>query len=123
MQYILAHLLGVLGSRKLRALKENSNYFREEMHRLGLHVYGDADSPIVPVMFYMPFKVCAFSRMCLERGLAVVAVGYPATQVHLNRARFCISAAHTRADLEYTVKVMEELAETLNIRYDKYILG
>ncbi len=112
-----------LGARKLRSLKENSNYFRREMHRLGLHVYGDADSPIVPVLFYVPFKIAAFSRMCLERGLAVVVVGFPATSVHLGRARFCISAAHSRQDLEYAVKVIEELSSQLNFRYSKHYLG
>ena len=70
---------------------------------MGLHVYGDFDSPIIPVLIYMPAKVivmsllwqdynrinqvAAFSRECLKRGVAIVVVGFPATSVILSRAR------------------------------------
>jgi serine palmitoyltransferase len=63
-----------IGRRKINQLQENSNYFRAEMKKLGLHVYGDVDSPIVPVMVYFPAKLAAFSRECLKRGVAVVVV-------------------------------------------------
>jgi serine palmitoyltransferase len=46
-----------LGARKLTALRKNSNFFRKEMKRIGMHVYGDFDSPIIPVMLYYPAKV------------------------------------------------------------------
>jgi len=112
-----------IGAKKLQALKDNANYFRSEMTRLGLHVLGDDDSPIVPVMMYIPGKLSAFSRECLKRGVAVVVVGFPATSVVTGRARFCISAGHTHEDLEKAVKVIEEVSELLYIRYSKYILG
>lgn len=32
------------------------------MKKIGLHVYGDVDSPIIPVMVYFPAKLAAFSR-------------------------------------------------------------
>ena len=35
----------------------------------------------------------AFSRECLQRGLATVVVGFPAIE---SRARFCLSASHTK---------------------------
>ena len=74
------------------------------MIKMGLHVYGSYDSPIVPVLIYMPGKLAAFSRECLKRGVAVVVVGFPATSVVLSRARFCLSAGLTRADLENAVR-------------------
>jgi serine palmitoyltransferase len=70
-----------LGLRKIRQLHDNCNYFRQEMERIGMHVYGDYDSPIIPVLIYLPGKVAAFSRLCLERGVAVVVVGFPATSL------------------------------------------
>lgn len=112
-----------IGQKKLIQLRDNSNFFREEMERLGLHVYGDYDSPIIPVLIYCPAKVCAFSRECLKRGLAVVVVGFPATSVVLSRARFCISAGHTRSDLEFAVKVIDEVTELLCLKYDKNFIG
>lgn len=65
-----------IGRNKINKLQENSNYFRSEMKKLGLHVYGDLDSPIVPVMVYFPAKLAAFSRECLKRGVAVVVVRF-----------------------------------------------
>mmetsp|Transcript_5656 Transcript_5656/g.8594 ORF Transcript_5656/g.8594 Transcript_5656/m.8594 type:complete len:502 (-) Transcript_5656:16-1521(-) len=112
-----------LGQRKIRQLKENCNFFRSEMERIGLHTYGDIDSPIIPVMIYFPAKIAAFSRECLKRGIAVVVVGFPATSVVLSRVRFCISASHTREDLEKAVAVIDEVTELLCMKYNKNFIG
>jgi serine palmitoyltransferase len=80
------------GRRKLDSLRENSNFMRKELINMGLHVYGNYDSPVIPVMLYNPTKIAAFSRECYDRGLAVVVVGFPATPIVLSRTRICISA-------------------------------
>ncbi len=112
-----------IGRQKIDALKANSNFFREGMRKIGVQVIGDEDSPIIPMMIYLPAKIAAFSRECLKRGLAVVVVGFPATSVVMSRARFCISAGHTRDDLVKALKVIEEVTELLNMKYDRHILG
>lgn len=112
-----------IGATKINQLAENSNYFRQEMKRIGLHVYGDYDSPIVPVLIYFPSKIASFSRECLKRGVGVVVVGFPATSVVLSRARFCLSAGHTREDLEKAVKVIEEVASLLCLKYQRNFIG
>jgi len=112
-----------IGVKKIAALQANSNYFRGEMERLGLHVYGHMDSPIIPVLIYLPGKVAAFSRECLKRGVAVVVVGFPATSVVLSRARFCISAGHTKEDLDKAVQVIDEVATLVGIKYCNSGLG
>ena len=112
-----------VGKCKLKKLQDNSNYFRQEMKKLGLHVYGDVDSPIIPVMVYFPAKLAAFSRECLARGVAVVVVGFPATSVILSRARFCISAGHSKKDLDYAVKVIDEIATKLCLKYERNFFG
>ena len=109
---------GSLGRDKIDALKANSNYFRSELQAFGLHVYGDWDSPIVPVLLYNPTKIAAFSRECFDRGLAVVVVGFPATTLVKSRARFCVSAGHTREDLDDALKKIKEVAELIKIRYN-----
>lgn len=105
------------GARKLRELKENSNWFRGELRALGLEVIGDDDSPVMPVMLYNPAKIAAFSRECFKRNVAVVVVGFPATPLLLSRTRVCISAAHTRADLEQALAVFREVAHDIGIVY------
>jgi serine palmitoyltransferase len=112
-----------LGKTKLDALIANSNYFRSEMVRIGMHVYGQMDSPIIPVMIYCPAKVAAFSRECLKRGVAVVVVGFPATSVVLSRARFCISAGHTKADIDLAVRVIDEVASLVGLKYAHSAMG
>ena len=112
-----------IGKQKLDRLIDNSNYFRSEMKRLGLHVYGDYNSPIIPVLIYFPAKIAAFSRECLKRGLAIVVVGFPATSVVLSRARFCISAGHTRQDLERAVQIIDEVTQLICLQYKKSFIG
>jgi len=108
---------GDLGRQKIDQLKANSNYFRSELQGFGLHVYGDWDSPIVPVLLYNPTKIAAFSRECFDRGLAVVVVGFPATTLVKSRARFCVSAGHSREDLDDALRKIKEVAELIKIRY------
>ncbi len=67
---------------------------------MGLVIFGNRDSPVVPLILCMPGKLVAFSRMCLERGLGVVIVGFPATALLASRCRFCISAGHTKEMLD-----------------------
>lgn len=107
-----------LGQRKLTALRDNANFFRQAVKDIGMHVLGDTDSPIVPIMLYNSSKIPAFSRECFDRGLAVVVVGFPATPLLLSRCRFCISAAHTREDLEQAVAKLAEVAHEVGIKYN-----
>lgn len=108
-----------LGRRKITALHSNANLFREGMLKMGCHVMGNWDSPVVPVMLYSPAKLAAFSRECYKRGLAVVVVGFPATPLLLGRARFCISAAHTREQIEDAVKKIDEVSEMLGCKFNR----
>jgi len=112
-----------IGKRKLTALRDNSNYFRMRLMDMGLHVLGHFDSPIIPVMLYNPTKIAAFSRECLKRGLAVVVVGFPAVPILMSRARFCISAAHTRVELDRALVEIEEIATLLKLKYNKSTFG
>jgi serine palmitoyltransferase len=112
-----------IGIKKINALRDNSNFFREGMRKLGAQIIGDDDSPIIPMMIYLPSKVSAFSRLCLERGLAVVVVGFPATSVVMSRARFCISAGHTREDLTKALQIIEDVATQINLRYGLSVMG
>ena len=112
-----------IGRQKLKALRDNSNYFRMKLEEMGLHVMGHYDSPIMPVMLYNPTKIAAFSRECFKRGIAVVVVGFPAVPILMSRARFCISAGHTREQLDRALVELEEVADTLKLRYKLSTFG
>jgi len=111
------------GRKKIHALRDNSNYFRMRLQGIGLHVLGHYDSPIMPVMLYNPTKIAAFSRECYKRGLAVVVVGFPAVPILESRARFCISAGHTREQLDCALKEIEVVADILKLRYANSTFG
>ena len=73
-------------------------------------------------MLYSPAKIPAFSRECYDRGIAVVVVGFPASPLLLSRTRFCISAAHTRKDLDWALERIEEVCEAVGLKYAKNLL-
>jgi serine palmitoyltransferase len=105
------------GQEKLRRLRDNANYLRRRLLELGVNVLGDWDSPVMPIMLFQPGKIAALSRECLKRGLAMVVVGFPATPLLTARARVCVSAAHSREDLDYAVDVLDEVAGLCLLRY------
>ncbi len=107
-----------LGRKKLTAIRENANLFRNSLKAMGFHVLGDEGSPIVPLMLYVPSRIKAFSLEALKRGMACVVVGFPATPLLLSRTRFCISAAHTKEDLEKALVQIKEIGDAIGLRYD-----
>eukprot|EP00929_Paragymnodinium_shiwhaense_P102863 TRINITY_DN6608_c0_g1_i1.p1 TRINITY_DN6608_c0_g1~~TRINITY_DN6608_c0_g1_i1.p1 ORF type:complete len:1106 (+),score=262.52 TRINITY_DN6608_c0_g1_i1:101-3418(+) len=110
---------GDVGARKLAAIKDNANFFRQRLEEEGFKILGDVDSPIIPTMIHHPQKMKWFSQMCLERGIAVVIVGYPAVPLLYERVRFCISAAHTREQLSKALNDMTEIGRELGMLFDK----
>lgn len=62
-------------------------------------------SYLQPLMLYQPAKIAAVSRRCLEKKLAVVVVGFPAVPLMASRTRLCISAAHSREDMDTALEV------------------
>lgn len=112
-----------IGKKKIQSLRDNSNYFRMRLNEMGLQVLGHYDSPIIPVMLYNPAKIAAFSRESLKRGLAVVVVGFPAVPILMSRVRFCISASHTREDLDKALFEIDEIADLLKLRYARSMFG
>ncbi|EOY22596.1 Long chain base2 isoform 1 [Theobroma cacao] len=105
------------GAQKLARIRENSNFFRSELQKMGFEVLGDNDSPVMPIMLYNPAKIPAFSRECLKQNIAVVTVAFPATPLLLARARICISAAHTKEDLLKALEVISEVGDMVGIKY------
>jgi serine palmitoyltransferase len=90
----------ISGQKRICQLADNTRYFRQKLVDMGFIVFGNKNSPVVPMLIYMPARVTRFNREMLRRGIAVVTVGFPATKLLDARVRFCISAAHTRQMLD-----------------------
>jgi serine palmitoyltransferase len=107
------------GKRRISQLAWNCRYFRRRLHEMGFIIYGNMDSPVVPLLLFCPGKVSAFSHECLRRGLAIVVVGFPATPIVEARARFCLSAAHTKAMLDKALQVIDEIGDRLMLKFSR----
>ena len=111
------------GEERLQRLAFNSRYVRLGLKRLGFIIYGHDDSPIIPLLLYHPAKMPAFSHEMLKRKISVVVVGYPATPLVSSRARFCVSAAHTKDDLDRLLAACDEVGNILQLKFSSGIAG
>jgi serine palmitoyltransferase len=108
-----------IGKKKIQQLRENATYFKKKLEEMGFEVIGDDGSPVLCIMLYQPLKLTCFSRLSLEKNIAVVVVGAPATDLLGARVRICLSAAHTREDLDYALAVFDEIGDFAMAKYKK----
>jgi serine palmitoyltransferase len=123
LRIIIGELVPGQGEERLLRLAFNARYLRLGLKRLGFIVYGHDDSPIIPLMLYHPAKMSAFSHEMLARKISVVVVGYPATPLISSRARFCVSAAHNKEDLDRMLKACDEIGDILQLKFSSGIAG
>jgi len=59
-----------------------------------------------------------FSRMMRTRAtpIVVVVVAYPATALVTSRVRFCLSAAHTKHDMDTVLAACDEIGDLLDLK-------
>ncbi|KAF2198460.1 serine palmitoyltransferase 2 [Delitschia confertaspora ATCC 74209] len=123
LRIIIGEIVPGQGEERLQRLAFNSRYLRLGLKRLGFIIYGHDDSPIIPLLLYNPAKMPAFSHEMLKRKISVVVVGYPATPLVSSRARFCVSAAHTKDDLDRMLAACDEVGDLLQLKFSSGIAG
>ena len=84
-------------------LRENTQFFREEMARLGYTVL-PGEHPICPVMIGDAAEATRLANALFDRGVYVVGFSFPVVPTGRARIRTQMSAAHTRADLEFALE-------------------
>jgi serine palmitoyltransferase len=107
------------GLLRVKQLAQNSRYFRQRLKEMGFIVYGHDDSPVVPMLLFMPAKIRAFVLECLKYNVATVGVGFPATKMTEERARFCMSAGHTKEMIDEALDVIDKVGDHIHIKYAK----
>jgi serine palmitoyltransferase len=110
---------GSEGRDRLQRLAFNSRYLSKGLKKLGFIVYGHVDAPIVPLLLFQPGKMLLFSRLMLARKLPIVTVvvAYPATPLISGRTRFCLSAAHTKEDVDTVLQACDEIGDWLDLKH------
>ncbi|KAL6420829.1 hypothetical protein ACFW04_014371 [Cataglyphis niger] len=107
------------GEKRIKQLARNTRYFRRRLNQIGVIIYGNEDSPVVPMLVYLYSKIAAVIRTLTTCNIATVGVGFPATPLMEGRIRFCLSAAHTKEQLDYVLSHIEKIADSLGLRYSK----
>lgn len=111
------------GQERLQRIAFNSRYLRHGLKKLGFIVYGADDSPVIPLMLYLPAKMPAISRKLYSMKIAVVIVGYPATPITTSRVRLCMSSALTKADLDYVLRQFDQVGDEIFLKISSGIAG
>jgi len=94
-------------------LRENTSFFREQIARNGFSIL-PGEHPIVAIMFGDAVVASRMAELLLAKGVYVVAFSYPVVPRGKARIRTQISAAHTRADLEFALAMFIEAKSELN---------
>jgi glycine C-acetyltransferase len=102
------------GSDLLDRLRENTRYFRQRIVETGLTVL-PGEHPITPIMLGDAALAQEMARRMLEKGVYVIGFSYPVVPEGKARIRTQVSAAHTRADLDFAVEKFAEVARDLSL--------
>ncbi|CAO1411603.1 unnamed protein product [Diamesa tonsa] len=103
------------GEERIQTLARNTKYFRRNLAKFGIIIYGNEKSPVVPMMVYNISKM----GMMSERKIAVVGAVNPVTDVYKARLRFCISSKHTKEQLDYALSAIKEISITIGLNYSR----
>jgi 8-amino-7-oxononanoate synthase len=90
-------------------LWENAEYFHEQLRGLGLDT-GESTTYVMPIVIGDRERMYRLGHELRRRGLWVAPVDYPAVPQHRICFRACVTAKHTRADLDEALNI---LADTL----------
>jgi 8-amino-7-oxononanoate synthase len=88
-------------------LWENANYFREQLKAIGIDT-GASTTYIMPLVVGDRARMYQLGHQLRERGLWVAPVDYPAVPQDRICFRACVTAKHTRADLDEALNILED---------------
>ncbi len=95
-------------------LKENSNYFRVKMEKLGFTLV-PGDHPIIPVMLGDAVLAGKMAKQMLEEGIYVVGFSFPVVPKGQARIRTQMSAAHDKVHIDKAVHAFEKAGRELGV--------
>lgn len=93
-------------------LAKNTLFFRNEITKIGLEIV-KGEHPIVPIMLGDAHLAGEFSQKLLEKNVLAVNFSFPVVPRGKARIRTQVSAAHSQEDLEYAVKVFQNVKNEL----------
>ena len=95
-------------------LKENTAHFRNGIKNIGLTIV-DGEHAIVPVMLFDELLAQKMAEKLLEKGVYAIGFFYPVVPKGRARVRCQVSAAHTKAQLDFAIQAFAECKAELDI--------
>jgi glycine C-acetyltransferase len=89
----------------VQRLRENVAHYLSGLKQLGFDT-AKSVTPIVPVMTKNEEITLEMTRLCRDEGLLVIPVAYPAVPVDAPRLRTCVSAIHTKEEIDWAIEVL-----------------
>jgi glycine C-acetyltransferase len=107
-EYLEAH------PERVRALRENASYFRDQLRGLGFKPLA-GETPIIPVILGETAVAIRMSDLLLAEGVFVTGFGYPVVPQGQARVRCQISATHTKEDLDQALAAFGKIGRQLRL--------
>jgi len=95
-------------------LEENTKYFRDKITQAGFTIK-TGSHPIVPIMLGDARLAQKMAARLLDEGVYAVGFFYPVVPKGQARIRVQISAAHSRADLEFALEKFVKVGRELDV--------
>jgi 8-amino-7-oxononanoate synthase len=95
---------------RVARLNENATYLRGGLKELGYDV-GGSQTAIVPVILGDEAVTALFGGKLRELGVLAIPAIFPAVGQGMARLRLCVTAAHTREDLNFALDAFRKLRD------------
>lgn len=102
------------GKELLSKLKQNTEYFRNGIYKIGFKTI-EGIHPIVPIVIGDAMKAKAIASELYQRGVFVIALTFPVVPRGQDTIRVQIAASHTRQDLDYALQSFEESGRKVGV--------
>ncbi len=102
------------GAELRQKLRDNSQYFRTEMEKLGFTLAG-MDHAIIPVMLFDASLAQKFAEKMLEEGIYVIGFCFPVVPQGQARIRTQMSAAHDREHIDRLIAAFTKVGRELDV--------
>ncbi|MDO8501219.1 MAG: glycine C-acetyltransferase [Gemmatimonadaceae bacterium] len=99
---------------RVRKLRENTNYFREQITEAGFKPL-PGETPIIPIIVGETATAIRMSDMLLEEGVFVTGFGFPVVPHGQARVRCQLSAAHSSDDIDEAIAAFRSVGGKLGI--------
>ena len=95
---------------RVARIEQNASFLRCGLQNLGFDT-GLSETAVIPVILKDEVTTALFARRLRDHGVLAAPVLFPAVPQDSARLRLCVTAAHTRAHLEFALEVFSKMAD------------